>query len=127
MPEPAANRDTIVVAQHAGRLDVIVQAACPTLSRRLVRRLIDDGVIRVEGRRVARGAHVVAGARISVPDADRLTPRHACHATTSAPGTKRLHGRNPVAKSPRYWYHGPRCTQLRVYRSTCWCTSVSRR
>jgi len=73
MPEPAANRDTIVVAQHAGRLDVIVQAACPTLSRRLVRRLIDDGVIRVEGRRVARGAHVVAGACISVP-ALRLTP-----------------------------------------------------
>ena len=36
-------------------------------------------------------------------------------------------GRNPVVKSGKYWYQGPWCTQLRAYRSTCWCTIVSRR
>jgi 23S rRNA pseudouridine1911/1915/1917 synthase len=73
MPAPPVEPATIVVAQRPGRLDTAVLAACPGLSRRLVRRLIDDGAIRVDGRRVARGAHVAAGARVTLPPL-ALTP-----------------------------------------------------
>lgn len=67
MPEPPRLPETIVVAHHPGRLDALVHAACPGVSRRLVRRLIDDGAVRVDGRRVARGARVAPGARITLP------------------------------------------------------------
>jgi 23S rRNA pseudouridine1911/1915/1917 synthase len=56
-----------VVAARPARLDALVLAACPTLSRRLVRRLIDAGVVRVDGRAASRGARVPAGARITLP------------------------------------------------------------
>src|SRR5262245_13556618 len=67
MPELPTEPGMIVVAQHPGRLDAGVQAACAGLSRRLVRRLIDHGASRVDARRVARGAHVASGAHITVP------------------------------------------------------------
>jgi 23S rRNA pseudouridine1911/1915/1917 synthase len=67
MAEPSVAPDVLIVADHSARLDALVHAASPRLSRRLVRRLIDDGAIRVDGRRVPRGAHVAAGARITVP------------------------------------------------------------
>ena len=50
-----------------GRLDAFVAAACPTLSRRLARRLIGDGLVRVNGRAVPRGARVAAGDRVTLP------------------------------------------------------------
>ena len=46
-----------------------------------------------------------------------LAPRQVVQARAATPGRKRLHGRNPVVKSPRYWYQGPWCTQPRAYRS----------
>jgi 23S rRNA pseudouridine1911/1915/1917 synthase len=55
------------VAARSARLDALVLAACPTLSRRLVRRLIDAGVVRVDGRVASRGARIAVGARITLP------------------------------------------------------------
>ena len=57
----------VVVAERPARLDAFVLAACPTLSRRLVRRLIDDGVVRVEGCPASRGARLARGARVTLP------------------------------------------------------------
>jgi 23S rRNA pseudouridine1911/1915/1917 synthase len=62
-----------VVAEHAARLDAFVCARCPTLSRRLVRRLIEAGAVRVNGRVVPRGTRLVPGARVTLP-AQRLEP-----------------------------------------------------
>jgi 23S rRNA pseudouridine1911/1915/1917 synthase len=56
-----------LVAERPGRLDGFVLAACPTLSRRLFRRLIDDGAVRVDGRRAARGTRIAPGARVTLP------------------------------------------------------------
>lgn len=57
----------VVVVERPSRLDRVVLAACRTLSRRLVRRLIDDGVVRVNGQVVARGTRVRAGDRVTLP------------------------------------------------------------
>ncbi len=62
-----------VVVRHATRLDTFVLAVCPGLSRRQVRRLIDAGAVRVDGRRVRRGAHVAPGAQVILPRS-RLVP-----------------------------------------------------
>jgi 23S rRNA pseudouridine1911/1915/1917 synthase len=62
-----------VPADGAGRLDAFVAAACPALSRRLVRRLIDAGLVRVNERPASRGAHLVAGDRVTMPPV-RLDP-----------------------------------------------------
>jgi 23S rRNA pseudouridine1911/1915/1917 synthase len=62
-----AGDPVVLVAACSGRLDGFVLAACPTLSRRLVRRLIDDGVVRVDGRRASRGTRLAAGARVTLP------------------------------------------------------------
>src|SRR4030095_10843723 len=62
-----AGDPVVLVAACSGRLDGFVLAVCPTLSRRLVRRLIDDGVVRVDDRRAARGARRAAGARVTLP------------------------------------------------------------
>ncbi len=59
--------DASVVVPHAARLDVIVRGMRPDLSRRLLRRLIDQGMVRVNGRRVARGARVLPGDHVSLP------------------------------------------------------------
>jgi 23S rRNA pseudouridine1911/1915/1917 synthase len=65
--EAGGRGDAAVVAPHAARLDVVLHDARPDLSRRLLRRLIDDGAVRVNGFRVARGAHVRPGDRITLP------------------------------------------------------------
>ncbi len=57
----------VLVVEAPGRLDALVLAACPTLSRRLVRRLIDAGTVRVDGFRTGRGARVAPGARVTLP------------------------------------------------------------
>ena len=50
-----------------GRLDAFVAAACPSLSRRLVRRLIDAGLVRVNERPASRGARLAPGDRVALP------------------------------------------------------------
>jgi 23S rRNA pseudouridine1911/1915/1917 synthase len=50
-----------------GRLDAFVAAACPALSRRLVRRLIDAGLVRVNERPASRGARLAPGDRVALP------------------------------------------------------------
>ena len=69
---PRAERSVPVAA--GGRLDAVVRAALPGLSRRLVRSLIAEGLVRVDGRRAAKGARVAAGAVVTVP---ALEPRPA--------------------------------------------------
>ena len=65
MSTDAAERSVPVVAP--GRLDAIVRAALPGLSRRVVRALIAEGAVRVDGRRATKGARVPAGAVVTVP------------------------------------------------------------
>ncbi len=65
--DPGATGPAVVVVDRPTRLDALVVGACPTLSRRVVRRLIDAGVVRVDGRAVSRGAHVGPGARVMLP------------------------------------------------------------
>src|SRR5262249_41991294 len=52
---PGARQRVIPVAV-AGRLDAIVHAALPGLSRRVVRSLIAEGAVRVDGHRAPKGA-----------------------------------------------------------------------
>lgn len=63
-----------LVDEAGQRLDAFVAAACPTLSRRLVQRVIDEGVVRVNGRPAAKGTRLRAGDRISGLDLPALTP-----------------------------------------------------
>jgi 23S rRNA pseudouridine1911/1915/1917 synthase len=65
--EQPDDRARELVVQRSARLDAVVHAACPALSRRVVRRLIDDGVVRVDGRVVGRGTRLEAGARVTLP------------------------------------------------------------
>jgi 23S rRNA pseudouridine1911/1915/1917 synthase len=65
--DPDAAGPAVVVVDRPTRLDALVVGACPTLSRHVVRRLIDAGVVRVDGRAVPRGAHVGPGARVMLP------------------------------------------------------------
>jgi len=51
----------------APRLDAFVQTALPTLSRRLLRRLIARGQVRVNGRPAAKGVRLRAGDRVTLP------------------------------------------------------------
>jgi len=67
-----------LVADEAGqRLDAFVAAACPALSRRLVQRVIDEGVVRVNGRAAAKGTRLCAGDRVSGLDLPALAPEPA--------------------------------------------------
>jgi 23S rRNA pseudouridine1911/1915/1917 synthase len=63
----ATERRAPLVADLPGRLDAFVAAACPALSRRLVRRLIDAGLVRVNERTAARGARLAPGDRVTLP------------------------------------------------------------
>ena len=60
-------RGAPLVVDLPGRLDAFVAAACPSLSRRLVRRLIDDGLVRVNERPASRGARLAPGDRVALP------------------------------------------------------------
>jgi 23S rRNA pseudouridine1911/1915/1917 synthase len=66
------NERELLVTEPA-RLDAFLLRSCPALSRRVARRLIDDGLVRVNGRVVPKGARVLAGDRIALP-ALRLEP-----------------------------------------------------
>jgi 23S rRNA pseudouridine1911/1915/1917 synthase len=63
---------TLTVGADAGaaavRLDAFVHAARPDLSRRLVRQLIVEGAVRVNGRRASKGARLSAGDRVTLPE-----------------------------------------------------------
>lgn len=63
---------TLVVGRDdeiaAPRLDAFLHAALRRLSRRLVRRLIAEGVVRVNGIRARKGTRLRAGDRITLPD-----------------------------------------------------------
>ena len=59
---------TLTVAAGGARLDAFLHGALPALSRRLVRRLIAEGAVRVNGRPAAKGVRVVAGDRVTLPD-----------------------------------------------------------
>ena len=63
-----------VAVTVGGRLDAVVRTALPGLSRRLVRSLIAEGLVRIDGHRAAKGARVPAGAVVTVP---ALEPRPA--------------------------------------------------
>ena len=66
------NERELFVTEPA-RLDAFLLRSCPALSRRVARRLIDDGLVRVNGRIVPKGARVLEGDRIALP-ALRLEP-----------------------------------------------------
>jgi len=59
---------TFVVAGEAQRLEHFLQAALPGRSRRLLRRLIADGVVRVNGTPGRKGTRLRAGDRVTLPD-----------------------------------------------------------
>jgi 23S rRNA pseudouridine1911/1915/1917 synthase len=66
---------TRVIEREAGeRLDAVVAAACPRLSRRVVHRLIDEGVVRVNGHRTGKGTRLRAGDRVSGLAVPALAP-----------------------------------------------------
>ena len=63
---------TLIVGEDAGaalpRLDAFVSAVLPDLSRRLVRRVIAEGGVRVNGRRAPKGLRLHAGDRVTVAE-----------------------------------------------------------
>jgi len=60
------------------RLDAFLAAALAGLPRRLVRRVIAEGDVRVNGRRAAKGARLKPGDRVTLPDLpDALQPEPA--------------------------------------------------
>ena len=61
-------RERVIPVVVAGRLDAIVRAALPGLSRRVVRALITEGAVRVDGHRAAKGGRVPAGAVVTLPE-----------------------------------------------------------
>ena len=66
MSTGAAER--VIPVAAAGRLDAIVRALLPGLSRRVVRSLIAEGAVRVDGRRATKGTRILAGAVVTLPD-----------------------------------------------------------
>jgi 23S rRNA pseudouridine1911/1915/1917 synthase len=55
-------------AQAPPRLDAYLQAALPEVSRRLLRRIIAAGEVRVNGRRAPKGQRLNAGDTVTLPD-----------------------------------------------------------
>jgi 23S rRNA pseudouridine1911/1915/1917 synthase len=70
---PFAGADDEIVVDGPARLDTFVLRSCPALSRRVAHRLIDDGLVRVNGRIVPKGTRLVAGDRVTVASM-RLEP-----------------------------------------------------
>jgi len=67
-------RRAVVTSDSPRRLEAYVRAAVPTLSRRLVRRLIVEGVVRVNGRRGAKGTALSIGDVVDLPPSLALAP-----------------------------------------------------
>ncbi len=59
---------TLSVGAGAVRLDTFLRGALPAMSRRLVRRLIAEGAVCVNGRPAAKGVRVAPGDRVTLPD-----------------------------------------------------------
>ena len=59
---------TLSVGAGAVRLDTFLRGALPAMSRRLVRRLIAEGAVSVNGRPAAKGVRVAPGDRVTLPD-----------------------------------------------------------
>lgn len=57
-----------------GRLDAVVRRLRPDLSRRLVRTLVADGLVRVNGRRAAKGTAVRPGDVVEVAALEGVAP-----------------------------------------------------
>ena len=58
----------------AGRLDAVVRRLAPGLSRRLVRTLIAEGAVRVNGRPARKGARVAPGDVVELPVLAGIAP-----------------------------------------------------
>jgi 23S rRNA pseudouridine1911/1915/1917 synthase len=67
-------RTVPVVSGVPARLEALVRVELPAASRRLVRALIDDGSVRVNGRRAAKGTRVAAGDVVELPILEGLAP-----------------------------------------------------
>src|SRR2546422_241576 len=67
-------RTITVVPEAPGRLETVVRAAIPGLSRRLARRLIAEGSVWVNGRKAAKGTVVSGDDRVTLPDLPALAP-----------------------------------------------------
>jgi 23S rRNA pseudouridine1911/1915/1917 synthase len=61
-------RTLTVDAEDAPRLDAFLAGALAGLPRRLVRRVIAEGAVRVNGRRAAKGLRLRPGDRVTLPD-----------------------------------------------------------
>jgi 23S rRNA pseudouridine1911/1915/1917 synthase len=64
----------VVATGPPERLDRWLRRTLPSLSRRLAHALIEDGSVRIDGRRATKGSVVRAGARIRVPNGLVLAP-----------------------------------------------------
>jgi 23S rRNA pseudouridine1911/1915/1917 synthase len=69
-----ARRTVRVTAELPTRLDAYVRAMLPGTSRRLVRALVEDGSVLVNGRPARKGAHLVAGDVVGLPLLEPLAP-----------------------------------------------------
>jgi len=58
---------TLTVGSGPARLDTFLHRALPEMSRRLVRRLIVEGAVRLNGRPAAKGSRVVPGDQVTLP------------------------------------------------------------
>jgi 23S rRNA pseudouridine1911/1915/1917 synthase len=64
----------MIGAEAGKRLDAVVAAACPWLSRRVVHRLIQHGAVLVNGRPASKGTRLAVGDRVSGLDVPSLAP-----------------------------------------------------
>jgi 23S rRNA pseudouridine1911/1915/1917 synthase len=71
------DRRDVVASGPSERLDRWLRHELPGLSRRLVRTLIDDGSVCLDGRRAAKGALVHPGMRVTLPTGVALAPNPA--------------------------------------------------
>jgi 23S rRNA pseudouridine1911/1915/1917 synthase len=71
--------DRLVTVPGPGphRLEVVVRDALPQLSRRVAQRLIAEGLVRVNGRRAAKGTLVGPDDRVTLPVLGSLAPEPA--------------------------------------------------
>ncbi|MCE7928220.1 MAG: RluA family pseudouridine synthase [Chloroflexi bacterium CFX7] len=92
------------VAPAAGRLDVVLAAACPDLSRARLQRLIAGGHVSVNGAAVQKSFRVAAGDRLSLEAPETEHP-----AQTAGPGVPILYEDDDlvaVDKPPGLAVHG---------------------
>jgi len=69
-----ASRTVRVTADMPARLDTLLRVVLPATSRRLIRALVADGSVRVNGRYASKGSRVAEGDLIEIPALGGLTP-----------------------------------------------------